>query len=302
VSSVEASVSSGQRIAHERSDADGLIVAIGVLWRYKYLVMVVTFIAGLIAVFLALTATEIYRAEVMIVQVRDQRMTGSAAPLLNQLSGLATLAGVTLPGAARTEQAQGLLQSRRLAEEFISRNNLLPVLWEGADPSEPQSMWLAVTQWREGVVEIAEDARRGTTTVFVEWKDPEVAARWANDYVALCNELMRQRALEETTRNIKYLNEQIATTNVVELQRVMYELVENEMQTLMLANARDEYAFSVIDPAVAPEERISPQRRVMVMIGLVLGGIGGSVLAFVLHFWSLYRAGRFGAPRSGRAA
>jgi len=99
---------------------------------------------------------------------------------------------------------------------------------------------------------------------------------------------MRQRALEETTKNIKYLNEQIAATNVVELQRVMYDLVENETQTLMLANAREEYAFSVIDPAVAPEERISPQRRVMVMIGLVLGGVLGSALAFALHFWSLY--------------
>ena len=299
MSRVETSVSSSQRISHEQSDADGLIVAIGVLWRYKYLVIAVTVIGGLIGVFLALTATEIYRAEVMIVQVRDQRMTGSAAPLLNQLSGLATLAGVTLPGAARTEQAQGLLQSRLLAEEFITRHDLLPVLWEDVDPDEPQSMWLAVTQLRDGILDIAEDARRGTTTVYVEWKDPEVAARWANDYVALCNELMRSRALEETTRNIKYLNEQIAATNVVELQQVMYDLVKSETQTLMLANARDEYAFSVIDPAVAPEERISPQRRVMVMIGLVLGAAAGAVLAFGLHFWRRYRSGIAGHAFAG---
>lgn len=301
MSRVEASVS-GQRISHEQSDADGLIVAIGVLWRYRYLVMAVTFVAGLIAVVLALTATEIYRAEVLIIQVRDQRMTGSAAPLLNQLSGLATLAGVTLPGAARTEQAQGLLQSRRLAEEFITRYNLLPALWEDADPSKPQSMWLAVTQLRDGIFDIAEDARKGTTTVYVSWKDPDVAARWANDYVALCNELMRDRALEETTRNIKYLNEQIAGTNVVELQQVMYDLVKNETQTLMLANAREEYAFSVIDPAVAPEERISPQRRVMVMIGLVLGGAAGSVIAFGLHFWRRYRSGTLGVTSARDAS
>jgi uncharacterized protein involved in exopolysaccharide biosynthesis len=136
--------------------------------------------------------------------------------------------------------------------------------------------------------------------VYINWKDPEVAAKWANDYVALCNELMRARALEETSRNIKYLNEQIASTNIVEMQRVMYELVENETQTLMLANAREEYAFSVIDPAVAPEERVSPQRRVMVMIGLVLGGAAGALLAFGLHFWSRYKAGKL--ARSGGAA
>jgi uncharacterized protein involved in exopolysaccharide biosynthesis len=206
---------------------------------------------------------------------------------------------VTLPGAARTEQAQGLLQSRRLAEEFIKRYDLLDVLWEDADPNEEPSLWLAVNQIREGIVNIAEDARRGTTTVYVDWKDPEVAARWANDYVALANDLMRQRALEETTRNIKYLNEQIATTNVVELQRVMYDLVENETQTLMLANAREEYAFSIIDPAVAPELRISPRRRSMVMIGLVLGAVVGGFLAFGLHFWFRYRAGELGFPVAG---
>jgi uncharacterized protein involved in exopolysaccharide biosynthesis len=282
-------VSSGAKASYDDSDAAGLIAAISVLWSYRYTVAATTFLGGAIAVVMALIATPIYRAETTIVLVRDQRMTGSAAPLLNQLSGLATLAGVTLPGAARTEQAQGLLASRRLAEEFIKRYDLLDVLWEDADPDADRSVWLAANQIREGIVNIAEDARRGTTTVYVDWKDPEVAARWANDYVALCNELMRMRALEETTRNIKYLNEQIATTNVVELQQVMYDLVKNETQTLMLANAREEYAFSVIDPAVAPELRISPRRRAMVMIGFVLGALMGGALAFGLHLWSRYR-------------
>lgn len=286
------SVSSVERASYDSSDTAGLIAAINVLWSYRYLIVTVTFIAGAIAVVMSLLATPIYRAEATIVLVRDQRMTGSAAPLLNQLSGLATLAGVTLPGAARTEQAQGLLASRRLAEEFIKRYDLLPVLWEDADPDQEQSMWLAVNDFREGIVDIAEDARRGTTTLYIEWKDPVVAARWANDYVALCNQLMRNRAIEETTRNIKYLNEQIAGTTVLELQQVMYDLVQNEMQTLMLANAREEYAFSVIDPAVAPEMRISPRRRVMVMIGLVLGASAGAVLAFGLHFWRRYKEGR----------
>jgi uncharacterized protein involved in exopolysaccharide biosynthesis len=70
----------------------------------------------------------------------------------------------------------------------------------------------------------------------------------------------------------------------------------------MLANARREYALSVIDPAVAPEERISPRRRSMVMVGLVLGATCGGVLALALHFWSLYRAGelRFLHARHGR--
>ena len=55
--------------------------------------------------------------------------------------------------------------------------------------------------------------------------------------------------MTDSSRNIQYLKDQIAKTDVVQLQGVMYSLVEAEMKTLMLANARSEYAFTVVDPA-----------------------------------------------------
>ncbi len=67
------------------------------------------------------------------------------------------------------------------------------------------------------------------------------------------------------------------------MQRVMYSLIENETQTLMLANARAEYAFRVVDPAVAPEVRSSPNRTLIVLSGGVLGLFIGTVLAFAIN-------------------
>ena len=116
--------------------------------------------------------------------------------------------------------------------------------------------------------------------------------------MALTNELIRTRALDDATRNIAYLNSHIAQTTVLEVQRVMYKLIENETKTQMLASGRLEYAFTSVDPAVPPELRISPQRTLIVLGGVVLGLVIGCVVAFLHNMAS--GNGRF-SPGVGRA-
>ncbi len=252
------------------------------LWRgaraHRGVIVSVTVLSGLVALVFAIRATPIYRAEVTITQVREDSLSGSAA--LSQLSGLASLAGVNLgTGAGPQREALAVLKSRHLIEEFIEQNDLLPVLFRGA--TKPPTLWRGVKQFREGVLNIREDTRQGLTVVAIEWTDPATAARWANAFVALVNELLRTRALVESKRNIAYLNDQVSKTDVVELRRVMYGLIESETKTLMLANGRPEYAFRVVDPAVPPEIRTRPHRAISVMFGLTVGFIGGTIIALL---------------------
>jgi uncharacterized protein involved in exopolysaccharide biosynthesis len=129
-----------------------------------------------------------------------------------------------------------------------------------------------------------EERLKGTTVIAIDWRDPVVAARWANDFVGLANDLLRDRAVQESTRNVEYLNKQLAQTNVVEIQRVMYQLIEIETKNLMLAHGRVEYAFTIVDHAVPPEIRVSPRRTLMVISGLFIGGIVGSLILWVRNF------------------
>lgn len=260
-----------------------LVSLIRVTWKHRFLVGGVAFVAALVAVVIALNTKPVYRAEVVITEAHAGEMGGATGGgLANQLGGLASMAGITLgggSGASRSDVA--VLKSRHLIEEFVKRNDLVPVMFEGS--KKQPTLWLAVKHFQEGVLRISEDARQGKTTLSIDWTDAETAARWANGLVALCNELIRNRALEEATRNVAYLKEEINKTNVVELQRVMYDLVKNETKTLMLANARAEYAFTIVDPAVAPELRIRPQRTLMVAVGGVIGLTVGIALAYMLE-------------------
>ena len=248
------------------------------VWSSRYLLLLTSGLCGLVALYLALTATPIFRAEVVVAEVHDGGM-GAAASLVNQLGGLASLAGVNLQGPGAEHEDQAVLQSRRLIEVFIKNQDLLPVLYR--DAKKTPTLWMAVKQFRESVLTVREDKRTGLTTVAINWRDPVTAAQWANGIVALANELVRARALGDSSRNITYLNNQMALTNVVEVQRAMYSLIESETKALMFANARTEYAFRVVDPAVPPEIKISPKRALMVVVGTLLGLVVGLATIFL---------------------
>ncbi len=261
-------------------------ISIFEFWRAlakdRWLVTAIVAIAGILSTVIALVLTPMYRAEIVVVEVGDRRSGLGAAAMLAPLGGLAGLAGIDLSTVDEgTGRARAVLHSRMLVEEFISQHDLLPVIFDEQwdpeaerwtlDTGERPTIWLGVRHIIEDVRSVEEDPAAGVIRISVEWKDPQTAADWANGLVALANETVRTRDLKEAERNLAYLNEQIARTNVVELQQVLYSLIESEMQTIMLAKLKEEYAFAVIDPAVPPERRSFPQRTLIVAIGTILG-------------------------------
>jgi uncharacterized protein involved in exopolysaccharide biosynthesis len=256
---------------HVPTDEDyelDVVDLVRVAWAHKYLVAATAFIGALIALVFAVTAIPIFRADVVVTIVEDTNLGGSQS-IASEFGGLASLAGVNLGTGGPEREHQAVLESRHLIEEFVKRNGILQALQRQA--KNPPRLWIAVEQVKRNVLKIEEDKLKGTTTISIEWPDPAIAARWANAFVALANELVRDKAREDSSRNIAYLNEQVAKTNVLELQRVMYNLIQSETKTLMLANARQEYAFTVVDPAAVPEVRVSPKRTLMVATGLAVG-------------------------------
>lgn len=249
---------------------------IGSFWRHRLAVGLISLACAIIAGVVVFTTKPVFRAETVVVNARESGLNRMSM-FGSELGGIASLAGVDLSqNNGLNQEASAVLESRYLAEDFVQRNDLVSALLP--NPSKPPTLWQAAKRFKEDLLVIRKDQRRGTTTVSIEWTDPAVAARWTNDYVALADELIRGRAIQNATRNIAYLNDQLARTNDVELRRVMYSLVEEETKTLMLANGRSQYAFEVVDPAVAPELKVGPHRLLMTLVGFTLGfGAAGTV-------------------------
>ena len=103
------------------------------------------------------------------------------------------------------------------------------------------------------------------------------------------NLYLKKQSVDQAEKSIQYLKEQLATTSVVDMQQILYRLIEKQSNTIMLANVQEEFAFRVIDPAVVPEVRSKPKRKLIVVLGGVLGGMFSVFLAFFLNFLSNQR-------------
>jgi uncharacterized protein involved in exopolysaccharide biosynthesis len=108
--------------------------------------------------------------------------------------------------------------------------------------------------------------------------------------VGLANELLRAQALEEAQRNIAYLTEQSERTTDVDLRRVIFNLIENQTKTVMMAKGRPEYAFRIVDPAVAPEIRSAPHRTLLLITGFAVGALLGALLILAWDWVGQQRA------------
>ena len=144
---------------------------------------------------LALTATPLYRAEVVVIPTRESGV-GDAASLASRLGGLAGLAGINLgANSGAGSDALAVLRSRNLVEQFVSSNDLVADLLPVRGLSSFGLRWIAFVRT---VVSIVTDNDRGTTTIAIKWRDPSVAANWADEFVALANDIVRTRALEDS--------------------------------------------------------------------------------------------------------
>jgi uncharacterized protein involved in exopolysaccharide biosynthesis len=249
-----------------------------VMRRYKYLVVATGIGCAVIAAIIAFLTVPVFRAEMAITEATHDELTGGAGQLGSQLGGIASLVGMNLgPQGVKSREYQGVLRSRDVVEEFVKRYDLLPKLYP--PPAIPRSLWFGVKKFQGSVLSIRDDKRSGLTIVDINWTDPVIAARWANDFVALANEVLSMRAVNEAKASIDYLNDQIAHTSDLEMHRVMYNLIENETKTLTLAHAAPEYAFTVVDRATPPEQRSSPHRTLMTGFGFLLGLLLGALMA-----------------------
>lgn len=262
--------------------------------RQKKLIAAIVFSATLAtAVLVLLVMTPIYHAEVLLAPVTDEETKGLSA-LASQFSGLVSLAGVNIGGGKNAvEQTIATLRSRAFTEDFIKEEGLMPILfagqwdaekktWKAKDPEDIPNAWDAYKKFNQ-IRKVQRDRNSGLVAVGIEWRDPRLAARWANRLVERINRHQQRDAIQEAEKSIAYLKQELVRTNVVEMQQTIYRLMEAQMKSITLANVRNEYAFRVIDPAVEPQEAIRPKRTIMIITSFIVSLLFAVTLVFVLN-------------------
>jgi uncharacterized protein involved in exopolysaccharide biosynthesis len=247
------------------------------IWSGRWLIVAITGVFTLGGVTYALLAQEWHKADVVLAPAEKKSIGGA----LSQFAGLASLAGVDIPGAGEQEPV-AVLKSKEFARAFITDLQLSDVIMEGEGfQGEKPDIRDAVRVFEEKVRSVSEDKKTGLVTLSIRWKDPETAANWANLLVKRLNDRLRTQAEAESGRNVAYLQREIAASSVVSLQQSMGRVLEGEMQKLMLARGNEEFAFKVIDRAVPPKQRDAPKRALISIVSLLAGGFLGILVVFL---------------------
>jgi len=289
-------------LSSKNQDVD-LFALVGVVVRRRYIVLSTFLVVLAGSVLLALLMTPVYDSEVLLAPVAQEQSQNGLSAIAGQFGGLLPLAGLSgSTGSETRDQALAVLRSRSFTEKFISENNLLPVLfsdrwdtstssWRNGDSNGEPTLYDGYRLFDEKIRTIREDSTTGLVTLRVEWTDRLLARDWARDLVDRLNQGMREQAIRESTLKLEYLEKEVQSTSVLNLQQAVYGLMEQEISTIMAAHVKDQYVFKILDPAAVADadDFVRPKRVLIIIAGLMIGFILGLMAALMVDFVSRYR-------------
>ena len=260
------------------------------IWSNRFLIIIFPLLVGSITALYNLTLSDEYRAEILLATAESKAQGPSIAQ-----GGLAAMAGISLPSGTddKTLIAIETVKSKKFISEFLIRHEALPALMAPISWNSTEDI-LEVGEYHGSIQQATEQWKRIFTVEKLSKVEPFVlmtithisptqARDWLVYIVEDLNKILSQRDVAEVKESIKYLEEQISNTNVSDLKQLFYGMIESQTSKAMLAEVRSEYAFRVIDPAIAPELKHSPHRAVITLQSVIYSFIAIIVLSVMLY-------------------
>ena len=283
------------------------------LWRSKFLILTVVSLFTAFGVIYALSIPNVYKSSALLSPTFDE--SASPSGLASQLGGLASIAGINLSAneVSKTQIALHTLKGKSFLFYFINKYSLKPTLlasigWDSMQDEllfDEKQFDVANNKWVREVsypktlipsdleaynsfvtnnLRVNQDKETGLITITTSHFSPTVAKSIVDNLVLEINSVIKKDEISEANKSIIYLSNEIQKTNVVELKKLFYQLIEQQTQRVMLANVRDDFAFKVIDHAIEPEDKYKPKRAIIVAVFSFLGGFIAILFAILRYF------------------
>ncbi len=276
------------------------------IWDNKKLIAIVTSIAAVISVIVALMLPNIYVSKTLLTPTSQE---DSLSSKLSGLSSFAGIAGVAIPKAGSNKSEEGV--ERIKSFEFFSTyvlpkielENIVAVKkWVPQDNTivyDKKIYDQATNKWPDGrpsaqdayksyaeSLTVIQDKKTSFVSVSIEHYSPYIAQKWVSIIIKEINESMRKLDSDQAEKSIAYLNESALTTNIQPIREAIAKLLESQMRTLMLTASSEAYIFKVIDSPIVPEKKSKPSRSIICILGTILGGLFSLMIVFIRQFFN----------------
>lgn len=288
-----------------------------ILFKRKLLISIITSTAAILSITYSLSLPNIYTSKTLLAPVSTDDSLSSK--LGGSFSSLAGLSGFTLPGENATKGKEGIERIRSF--EFFS-TYLLPNIkledifavknWDSSTNTiiynkklfnQKESKWVRKVSHPKKIIpsdqeayekyidimRITENKQTSFVTLSIDHESPIMAKNWVEIIIKNINQSMREEEEKKAQSSINFLNESAKLTNIQSLKDAISSLLESQMQILMLAASNDDYIFKIIDSPIAPEEKSSPRRALICIIGTLLGVALSLFITFFQYYREAYR-------------
>jgi len=290
---------------HPSESEIDLLEVFSIVWEGKRFLLAFVAIAALFSLIISLSLNDKYQSSALLAPKYDT--TGSLGSVMGQYSGLADMAGIDIPGSdkgGKVQIALKTIESFHFFDKFLYEDYLILLMavkeWDSSRNEftlDSKIYDVANEKWNLrptsqqahsqflNEFDLSEDINTGFITLSFEHLSPIAAKDILESVVFRLHEFMRQKDVSEAEQAIEFLTTKIDENNLLSLDEMFARLIEEQTKTIMLANVSDDYIFRVIEPPVIAEEKSSPQRALICLIGTFLGTLLGLLVLFIQRFY-----------------
>jgi len=293
-----------------------------VIQKHKKLIGRIVLVTVVLTAVVSLFMKNIYESKALITPVtpKESSSTGVLATPTQQFGALPGMLGLPTAGGTSAAELVNLLKSNIVREKMIDKNNLLPVLfpeqwdaekkaWKKGGISLNPLVWVSkAIKWvmpqgqkvrkkdddvpdimdglraLEDIITVKNNLKENTITITVDYPDPEMSAKMVAFLLDALNENMTGESRRVAKINKDYLEDQINKNSDPFIKQKIYFLIAQQIETMMMAEVKENFAFKVLDPPMVPDKKIKPKRTVMVLLSLVVALFIGIFTAFFLEY------------------
>ncbi len=297
---------------HESDDEINFLDYWIVIWNGRRAILLLVFIIVTGTTVYSLFMPNVYQATAVISPVQPKGARESISSAMMQDLGF----GLT-PGGSSSAEIVSFLESNILREKMIEHYRLLPVLfpeqwdeerkaWKTPKPSLINSLigtfrsntgketkhpgvWDGLRSLKT-IIRVKRNIKENSITLKAEFPDPAIAAKIVNYLLLALNDHMSSEAKRVAQTNMKYLEAQVDKTPDPFIKQKIYNLIAQQIETSMMAEAKENFAFKIIDPPKEPDRKVRPKRALIVMSSFALSLFLGIVFVILREYLKKSRA------------
>ncbi|MBI5025655.1 MAG: hypothetical protein HZC12_02795 [Nitrospirae bacterium] len=258
---------------------DYIMDYINVIKKHRTMIVIIIAVSVLTTGMVSFLMPKIYEAKAVITPVTQPKEPGGMSVIAAQFS-------IAAPASSNVSEIVNLLKSNILLEKIITRYDLLKVFFKEGFPEGPSKdkiIWGGI-RYLKGIMEVKHNQRENIIELSVKFKDPRVAADIINYTLIELTDHMTGEAKRVAETNKKYLESLIDKNSDPFIRQKVYALIAQQIETSMMAEVKENFAFKVLDPARVPDTKIEPKIKKNIMLSFVTSLFIGIFLAFFKEY------------------